>query len=251
MKVFSVAGYHHTGKTTAVVNIIKELRKRGYSVESIKDIHAEKFTMEKEGSNSWKHWEASDSTVIARGMKETYQIWHRRLELNEMLEHLTADYVVVEGMKSAALPHIICAKDEDQLAELVDETTFGISGIYADDHTEYKNFTVFKSDNVVAKMVDLIEEKVFDVLPNVEPECCSKCGYDCCQMVGKILSGEKTRAACITDQAEIVELTVGGKTISLVPFVQRILADTLTSLVHNFDGCKKGDIQITLREKKK
>ena len=251
MKVFSVAGYHHTGKTTAVVNIIKELRKRGYSVESIKDIHAEKFTMEKEGSNSWKHWEASDSTVIARGMKETYQIWHNRLGLNEMLEHLSADYVVVEGMKSAALPHIICAKDEDQLAELVDETTFGISGIYADDNSSYNNFTVFKSEADVEAMVDLIEEKVFDMLPNVEPECCSKCGFSCHQMVGKILSGERRREDCVTDKAEIVELTVDGKTISLVPFVQRILADTLTSLVHNFDGCQKGDIQITLREKKK
>lgn len=251
MKVFSVAGYHHTGKTTAVVNIIKELRKRGHTVESIKDIHAEKFTMEKEGSNSWKHWEASDSTVIARGMKETYQIWHRRLELNEMLEHLTADYVVVEGMKSAALPHIICGKDEDQLSELVDDTTFAVSGIYADNHSEYKNLTVFKSTEDVVGMVDLIEEKVFDMLPNVEPECCSKCGFDCRQMVGKILSGERNRDDCITDKAEIVELSVNGETISLVPFVQKILADTLTSLVHNFDGCKKGDIQITLREKKK
>ncbi len=97
MKVFSVAGYHRTGKTTVVVNLIKELKSRGHKVVSIKDIHNDDFTMEKEGSNSWKHWQASDDVVIARGLNETYQIWHRKLSLNEMLEHLSADFVVVEG----------------------------------------------------------------------------------------------------------------------------------------------------------
>ena len=51
MKVLSVAGFHHTGKTTLAVNIITELKNRGFKVQSIKDIHSQKFTMEKEGSN--------------------------------------------------------------------------------------------------------------------------------------------------------------------------------------------------------
>ena len=120
MKVFSVAGYHHTGKTTLVVELIKELRGRGFSVTSVKDIHNENFTMEKKGSNSWKHMQAGSNTVIARGINETYQIWNRQLSLNEMLSHLKSDYVVVEGMKSVAIPRIICAKDKDHLKELVD-----------------------------------------------------------------------------------------------------------------------------------
>ena len=121
MKVLSVAGYHHSGKTTAVVSIIKELKKRGYKVQSIKDIHYEDFTMETPTSNSWKHWQASDDTVIARGLNETYKIWHRHLGLPEMLLEMQADYVIVEGMKTAALPRIICAKDDEQLAELVND----------------------------------------------------------------------------------------------------------------------------------
>ena len=56
MKVFSIAGYHRTGKTTVVVELIKELKKRGFKVVSIKDIHAEDFSMEDKDSNSWKHW---------------------------------------------------------------------------------------------------------------------------------------------------------------------------------------------------
>ena len=52
MKVLSVAGYHKTGKTTLVINLIEELKKRGKKVVSIKDIHNEDFSMDKEGSDS-------------------------------------------------------------------------------------------------------------------------------------------------------------------------------------------------------
>ena len=41
MKVFSIAGFHRTGKTTVVVELIKELKRRRFKVVSIKDIHAE------------------------------------------------------------------------------------------------------------------------------------------------------------------------------------------------------------------
>ena len=67
--------------------------------------HNENFTMEKKGSNSWKHIQAGSNTVIARGINETYQIWNRQLSLNEMLSHLKSDYVVVEGMKSGNLQY--------------------------------------------------------------------------------------------------------------------------------------------------
>ena len=41
MKVFSVIGISKSGKTTTIENIIKELRKRNYSVGSVKEIHFE------------------------------------------------------------------------------------------------------------------------------------------------------------------------------------------------------------------
>ena len=156
MKVFSVAGFHRTGKTTVVVNLIKELKNRGYKVVSIKDIHNEDFTMEKKDSNSWKHWQASEDVVIARGLKETYQIWHRKLNLNEMLEHLSADFVVVEGMESAPLPKIICAENKEQLDELVDGTVFAISGKFADSENKFNDLTVLNSKQDIIKLADLV-----------------------------------------------------------------------------------------------
>jgi molybdopterin-guanine dinucleotide biosynthesis protein B len=50
MKVFSVIGLSKSGKTTTIENIIKELRRRNYTVGSVKEIHFEKFKMDIEGT---------------------------------------------------------------------------------------------------------------------------------------------------------------------------------------------------------
>lgn len=249
MKVFSVAGYHHTGKTTLVVELINELRRRGFSVTSIKDIHNDNFTMEKKGSNSWKHMQAGSNTVIARGINETYQIWNRQLSLIEMLSHLKSDYVVVEGMKSVALPRIICAKDEDQLKELVDGTVFAISGKYADEHDKYENINVFKSKEQLKELTNLVIEKVFPVLPLPNLECCGECGMNCREMVSGIIAGQNTREDCKTDRNLDIQIEIAGKDINIVPYVQNTLKDIIKAYVKNLKGYYKGDsIEIKIRE---
>jgi molybdopterin-guanine dinucleotide biosynthesis protein B len=249
MKVFSVAGYHRTGKTTVVVELIKELKKREFKVVSIKDIHAEDFSMENKDSNSWKHWEASRDTVIARGLNETYQIWHRQLSLNEMLAHLEADYVVVEGMRSVALPRIICAENQTQLDELVDGTVFAISGIYAYDHNKYKQLPVLKSTEEVSQLADLVEKKVFEVLPLPRTECCGECGLTCREMVTAILAGERKREDCKTDRNTGMKLKIGGKEITIVPYVQKTFIDIIKAYLQNLKGYKEGEkIEIEIND---
>lgn len=240
MKVVSVAGYHHTGKTTVVVNLIKELRIRGYSVSSIKDIHSEKFTMEKIGSNSWKHWEASQNVVIARGLEETYQIWHQQLNLKQMLAKLETDWVVVEGIKSAPLPRIICAENEQQLSELIDGTVFAISGKYANDNTQYDDLKVFKADEDIKQLTDLVENKVFDVLPLPKQECCGECGFSCYEMVENILQGKMQRSDCMVDGNPSIKVEINGKELELVPYVQNTFKDIIEAYLKNLKGYQKG-----------
>ena len=248
MKVLSIAGYHNSGKTTAVINIIKELKKRRYKVVSIKDNHSKDFRIDEINSNTWKHWKASNDVVFARGLNETYQVWHKQLELNEMLHHLQADYVIVEGMYDVALPKIICAKNKDELDELVDDNVFAISGVYANNYAQYKELPVCKSKDDISKLVDIIEKKVFEVLPLADPKCCSACGLNCYKMVGAILTGKRKRKDCIADNNELVELFINDKKIKIVPFVQRILRDSVSSIVRNLDNCEKGSIYIKIKE---
>jgi len=249
MKVLSIAGYHHTGKTTVATALLQSLKSRGYKVTSIKDIHNENFTMEKKGSNSWKHAKASENTVIARGLTETYQIWNKQLTLNEMLSHLNSDYVVVEGMKDAALPRIICAEDDMQLDELVDGTVFAISGKYADSHVNYKNLPVYNSKTQINELTDLVIEKVFPVLPLPKNECCGECGMTCKEMVANIIAGNNIREDCKTDHNLDIQIKIDGKVLNIVPYVQNTLKDVIKAYVSNLKGFKEGSsIDIRIRE---
>ena len=71
MKVVSIFGFTKSGKTTTVEHVVAELRRRGYSVGSVKDIHFEDFTIETEGTNTYRHKKAGSQLVTARGLYET------------------------------------------------------------------------------------------------------------------------------------------------------------------------------------
>lgn len=71
MKVFSVYGITKSGKTTTIENIIRELKRRGYTVGSVKEIHYEKFAIDTEGTNTDRHRRAGAEPVTARGHFET------------------------------------------------------------------------------------------------------------------------------------------------------------------------------------
>ncbi|MCD4828357.1 MAG: molybdopterin-guanine dinucleotide biosynthesis protein B [Candidatus Cloacimonetes bacterium] len=247
MKVFSVAGYHHTGKTTAVCRLIGGLRKRGHKVMSIKDIHSEGFTLDSQGSNSWKHADAGAEPVFARGLRETGLLWRRALGLPQMLTYLDADWVVVEGMKDTAIPRIVCAETEAQLEELVDDTVFAISGKIADNLREWRGIPVISALNDPEALVELVERKVFDVLPLVDDACCFACGLGCYGMVGSILSGDNPREACSRDDRS-VRLRVAGQDLHIVPFIQTILRDVVRGIVSNLKGVRPGSIELTISD---
>ncbi len=52
MKVLTVTGLSGSGKTTVIENLIKELKRRGYSIGSVKEIHYEAFAIDTPGKNT-------------------------------------------------------------------------------------------------------------------------------------------------------------------------------------------------------
>ena len=55
MRVVMVKGFSKTGKTTTVTLLTEELRRRGYSVGTIKDIHYEGYRADTPGTDTDKH----------------------------------------------------------------------------------------------------------------------------------------------------------------------------------------------------
>ena len=109
MKVFSIVGTTNTGKTSTLVEVIQELVKRGYEVNSVKSVHFEDFTIDKKGKDSWKHREAGAKVTALRAKNETSIIYQRNLTIEELIPHFNCDYLALERFNEAVnVPLILC-----------------------------------------------------------------------------------------------------------------------------------------------
>jgi molybdopterin-guanine dinucleotide biosynthesis protein MobB len=110
MKVFGIAGYKNAGKTTLMVELIREFRSRGLRVATVKHAHHE-FDIDHPGKDSFQHREAGAEEVIVASSRRWAQI--RELDgvaepsLEELLNRLSAvDLVLVEGYKHGSQPKL-------------------------------------------------------------------------------------------------------------------------------------------------
>ena len=249
MKVFTVIGLHHSGKTTACENLIRYIKKQGISISSIKDIHQENFTMEKSGSNSQRHLLASGSYVFARGLKETYLIWDRKLSLKEMLAHINSEWVVIEGIKDAPLPKIIAAKNHEEAESLIDDRVFAITGLLSESVKEYNGIPCINAVNDIESLGKLVMEKVFPVLPFSGDGYCGHCGFNCYDLTAMILKGEKTRSDCGMKKAGKISIKFNDEEIVLNEWVQTLTMDMVLALCKNLKGYKDGDeVKLEIRD---
>lgn len=249
MKAFGVIGYHHTGKTTVVTELIKSLKAKGYKVATIKDIHAEAYSADKEGSNTWKHMQAGADMVFAKGLNDSSLIYPDSLALKEIVPLMQCDYLIIEGMKEAPVPKILCAENTDQLEELYDDTVFAISGKIAENVKNWQEPPVFNISTDCDKLTQLVLDKVFDILPVSDSECCSVCGLSCYEMTAAILRGERNRSDCKTDNPNDIIVSIDGKPLVIVPFVQNLLRDVIKGFMQNLKDVKPdGNIIIEVKQ---
>lgn len=249
MKAFAVIGYHHSGKTTVVTSLVKALTQKGYRVATIKDIHNEDYRVDTEGKNTWQHIQAGAVMTFSRGLHDSALIFPKPLSLREMTALMQCDYLIIEGMKDAPVPKILCAESTEQLEELFDDTVFAISGKLANGKTEWQEPPLLDVFTELDKLVALVQDKVFELLPDSDPACCSACGLTCYEMAKAILKGERRRTDCKTDSAPQVSLTIDGKPVVIVPFVQNLLKDVLLGFVSNLkDINPQGNITIEINQ---
>ena len=251
MKAFSIIGTTKSGKTTTIEKMIKELIRRGFSVGSIKEIHYEKFAIDTEGTNTYRHTAAGAEVVTARGYNETDILFPAQLPVDEILRFYTQDYVVMEGVSDYNVPVILCAHD---LIELEEHKTkeyfrrvFAVSGVIANSgNGDFEGIPIINAKSNISTLVEITAEKVFDILPDFDPECCSECGYDCRELTARILREVSVRDDCRLSEAGIT-VSIDGKKIGMVPFVQNIMQDTIKAMVSNLKGYRKGKkIEIIL-----
>jgi len=244
MKVLSVVGFTQSGKTTTIEAIIRELKRRRYSVGSVKDIHFEAFQMDDEGTNSYRHKEAGAQLVTARGLNETNILLQYHEDIYKILRFYDHDYVILEGVAEGNFPKLIAAKDEEGIEGKLDHKALLITGKIADHIETYKGLPAMSGLKDIEGLVDFIEEKVPEMLPHFDKNCCGICGMSCEQMLVEIMNDRKAREDCLLNSKNI-KLDIDGQSIDMVPFVQDILRNNVLAIVKELDGYKK-DSKITI-----
>ncbi len=239
MKIFSVFGITQSGKTTTIENIIRELKKRRYSVGSLKEIHFEEFAIDREGSNTHRHKLAGSELVTARGYYETDILFPTRLSIEKILKFYDQDYVVFEGVTDYNMPKILTAHSIEEIAERFDASVFAISGKISTKLNDYKGIPVINSMENITGLVDLIEEKVYEKLPDFPPACCNICGYGCRELGNRVLQGKAKREDCLISEKNI-KLFIDKQEIDMVPFVQNILRNAVEGVVKELTGYRRG-----------
>ncbi len=248
MKTFAVVGYTKSGKTTTIEEIIKELKRRNYSVGSVKDIHFEQFAIDTEGTNTDRHKKAGSSLVTARGLHETDILFQEKLDIPTLASFYDYDYLILEGVREANVPIILTADCLNDLDERYDERVFLVSGKIADDIDTYKDLPAISGLADIEALVDRIEDQVFDMLPDYDANCCSLCGYSCRDLCKRIIAGHNKFSDCVV-KSDDVQLLINGKKIVMVPFVKAILKNTILGVVQELDGFNShSTIEIKLEQ---
>jgi molybdopterin-guanine dinucleotide biosynthesis protein B len=112
--IISIVGKSGAGKTTLLEKLIRELKRRGYRVATVKhDAHS--FEIDHPGKDTWRHAQAgSDHVVIASPARIAHiQRVERELTLPEIAATISdADIILTEGYKRGPAKKIEVSRAE-------------------------------------------------------------------------------------------------------------------------------------------
>ena len=228
MKVIGIIGYKGSGKTHLGINLSEELKRRGYKVDIVKHVQGSLDLPHKDTSLYRGHCDQ----LIAISEEGVTEFFKGKLNFEQALESLDADFVIVEGFKEKKnFPKVVCLREKGEEKELSDGLEIALAGKGN-----------FNSDRDISTIADLVVEKAFK-LPNLD---CGDCGFNSCyELAGKILKGKKRVSDC-TRLGRDVEVQVAGEPMELNPFVSDILRKTIKGFLSGLKGFRGGKIRIKI-----
>jgi molybdopterin-guanine dinucleotide biosynthesis protein B len=172
--VIAAVGVSGSGKTVTLEYLISHLSAEGYKIGSIKHVHHKGFTMDKEGTSTWRYAKAGSKVIVAISPEEIDIIRKTEKALND-LDHIIAlleqeklDIVFIEGFhsliaKRQEVPKIITAKDENGLKQTLEGTVqpiLAIAGIVAKNSKSatYATIPIIKVPENGQELVELVKE---------------------------------------------------------------------------------------------
>lgn len=105
--IISIVAYSGTGKTTFMVKLIPELKKRGIRLAVIKH-DAHDFEIDKEGKDSWRITQAGSDITGLVSEEKAVIMENRHRSIDQILDSITdVDLILTEGYKTGIWPKIM------------------------------------------------------------------------------------------------------------------------------------------------
>ncbi len=236
MKAIRIVGYKNTGKTSFIINVGKELKKRQINFAIIKHTSEPIDINEKD---SQRISEITKKRIIFSN-KETALLINEGNNLQNLIGLLNEDLILVEGLKEEkTLPKIICSEDENEIKTLNED---GLAVCVISAKKVKSSLPIFSGTKDMKKLVDLILKKSF-ILPDFN---CGKCGFQNCYLLAKNIVQEKANEnQCIfSDRKTIIK--INNKEINLNPFTSQIISNAIKGMLSALKGFEEGKIEIKI-----
>ena len=169
--VIAAVGISGSGKTTTLEYLISHLSSEGYKVGAIKHIHREGFTIDREGTNTWRFSKAGSKITVAISPEEIAIIEKTNGALNDLnkvvklLENEKLDIIFIEGFhsfisKRPDILKIITAKVPEDLEKTLKECVppiLAITGLIAKNKPQTNKIPYFSLPEEGNKLLELVK----------------------------------------------------------------------------------------------
>jgi len=211
--IVSIVGKSDSGKTTLIEKLVPELNKRGVRVATVKhDVHG--FEVDKEGKDSWRHRKAGSHSTVISSPKKIALI--RDMDHDASLEEIRdrciqdVDIIISEGYK----------KDKEPKVEVFRREV-------------HKEPLCTREDHLVA----LVSNQPFEL------------GVPCLDLNDVKGLADVIEQNFLKEKSdERVYLKVNGENVSLKPFIDEFIKNSIKGMISSLRGCdnpEKIEIEIS------
>jgi molybdopterin-guanine dinucleotide biosynthesis protein B len=234
-RAVSVIGFKDAGKTRVVEVLVAELTRRGHRVGTLKHT-AEDVSLDKPGTDTWRHAEAGAVASAILSDKRTAIFLKRMMSLQRAADSLgEIDYIVLEGFKTLDVaPRIIVPRTQEDVRDL----SMGIEILAVDVDGKIDSageVPVIRLGDAV-KLADIVEARAYPLLGGLD---CKACGYPTCGEMGKAILAENAKAErCVNYNSDVV-LKVDDSAVALNSFIQSALANVVLGFLKTLKGAEE------------
>jgi molybdopterin-guanine dinucleotide biosynthesis adapter protein len=227
----SIVGFKKSGKTTLVLDLIRELKKREVKVSAAKFSHHSFDRQNTDTGNISK--EAVDLAGISES--ETFFCWSGKKYLPDLVPLMSGDVLLVEGGKGLGwLPRVLTLKSPEEAVKLDNGLALATFGRVRTDYLPHLDS--------VAELADLMLEKGF-MLPGLD---CGSCGHETCSgLAAQIVSGTAGPGDCLA-RGDSLEIKINGKSLGMNPFVERVISKSILGMLSELKGYSPGKVEISI-----